>query len=413
MEWKKHRLGDLALSIQTGPFGSQLHQSDYSDYGIPVIMPKDMISGKIVTNNIARVSDIHVQRLKRHKVESGDIIYSRRGDVGRCSLITEREEGWLCGTGCLKVALDKTKCVPSFIAFILQRKDSVGWVENHAVGATMPNLNTGILSNLPVTIPTIEVQRRIASILSAYDNLIENNNKRIRLLEQMAENLYKEWFVRFRFPGHEKVEMENGLPKGWGKVTLDTILEKLTTGLNPRKNFVLGQGENYYVTIKNMGDNTVYLDDNCDKVDDEAIQKINKRSDLKIGDILFSGIGTIGRVFLITIPTDNWNVSESVFTMRANEIVTKEFLYMMLLSDDLQNYCQQHAQGVAQPGIRMSELKAYRFFLPPKNIITKFSNTVSSILSSIDNLRKRNSLLTRQRDLLLPRLMSGRLEVKE
>ena len=158
--------------------------------------------------------------------------------------------------------------------------------------------------------------------------------------------------------------------------------------------------------------NNIYLDDNCDKVNDEAIQKINKRSDLKIGDILFSGIGTIGRVYLITIPTDNWNVSESVFTMRANEKVTKEFLYMLLLSDKLQNYCQQHAQGVAQPGIRMSELKDYKFYLPTEKIISAFNSKVSSVLSSIDILRKQNKLLTRQRDLLLPRLMSGKLEVK-
>ena len=213
MVWKKHRLGELSLSIQTGPFGSQLHQSDYSDTGTPVIMPKDMVNGKILTNDIARVSESHVQRLKRHKVNTGDIIYSRRGDVGRCSLITDQEKGWLCGTGCLKVDLDKTKCVPSFLFYILQRKDSVGWVENHAVGATMPNLNTGILSNLPVIIPSLGGQRRIASILSAYDNLIENNNRRIRLLEQMAENLYKEWFVRFHFPGHEK-DAEGGQQLG-------------------------------------------------------------------------------------------------------------------------------------------------------------------------------------------------------
>ena len=148
MEWVKYRLGDLAYSIQTGPFGSQLHQSDYSSNGTPVIMPKDMIGGKISESSIARVSDDQVERLKRHKVKSGDVVYSRRGDVGRCALITNREDGWLCGTGCLRVELNKQKALPSFLFYILQRKDSVGWVENHAVGSTMPNLNTGILSKL-------------------------------------------------------------------------------------------------------------------------------------------------------------------------------------------------------------------------------------------------------------------------
>lgn len=254
-------------------------------------------------------------------------------------------------------------------------------------------------------------QKRIAGILSTYDSLIENNKKRIRLLEQMAENLYKEWFVRFRFPGYEDVEFENGFPKDWEKVKLDDVLNKIATGLNPRKNFVLGEGENFYVTIKNMADNTVYLDNKCDKVNDDAIIKINKRSDLKIGDLLFSGIGTIGRVCLIDIPTNNWNISESVFTMRANKKISSEFLFMLLLSQDVQNYCQSKANGSAQKGIRMGDLRKYTFLLPTKNVINDFTNQISPILRNVSLLRNENNNLIQQRDLLLPRLMSGKLEV--
>lgn len=254
-------------------------------------------------------------------------------------------------------------------------------------------------------------QKRIAGILSAYDNLIENNKKRIRLLEQMAESLYKEWFVRFRFSGYEDVEFENGFPKDWEKVKLDDVLNKIATGLNPRKNFVLGEGENFYVTIKNMADNTVYLDNKCDKVNDDAIIKINKRSDLKIGDLLFSGIGTIGRVCLIDIPTNNWNISESVFTMRANKKISSEFLFMLLLSQDVQNYCQSKANGSAQKGIRMGDLRKYTFLLPTKNVINDFTNQISPILRNVSLLRNENNNLIQQRDLLLPRLMSGKLEV--
>ena len=254
-------------------------------------------------------------------------------------------------------------------------------------------------------------QKRIADILSAYDNLIENNNKRIHLLGQMAENLYKEWFVRFRFPGYKDVEFIDGFPKDWEKVKLDDVLNKIATGLNPRKNFVLGEGENFYVTIKNMADNTVYLDNKCDKVNDDAIIKINKRSDLKIGDLLFSGIGTIGRVCLIDIPTNNWNISESVFTMRANKKISSEFLFMLLLSQDVQNYCQSKANGSAQKGIRMGDLRKYTFLLPTKNVINDFTIQISPILRNVSLLRNENNNLIQQRDLLLPRLMSGKLEV--
>jgi len=411
MSWEKVKLGDIAASVQTGPFGSQLHQSDYSEFGTPVVMPKDMIGGKILEDSIARVEEQHVNRLSRHKVNVGDILYARRGDVGKCALVTENEKGWLCGTGCLKVTIDFSKANPKFVFYQLQKPETVGWVEKHAVGATMLNLNTGILESIPLELPKLSEQNKIVGILSAYDNLIENNRKQIKLLEEAAQRLYKQWFIDLRYPGHETTPIVDGLPKGWRKVTLGSALSKITTGLNPRKNFVLGQGKNFYVTIKNMGDNNIYLDDKCDRVNDEALEKINKRSDLKTGDILFSGIGTIGRVYLIDIPTNNWNVSESVFTMRVNECVSKEFLYLMLLSDDVQSYCDLHAHGVAQRGIRMADLKEYKFVLPENKIIDSFTTMVEPIIEKTQILRKSINYAAESRDRLLPKLMNGELEI--
>jgi len=115
MSWKEKILGQIAINIQTGPFGSQLHRSDYSETGTPVVMPKDLIGGKISEDSIARVAEDHVKRLSRHKIEIGDILYSRRGDVGRCAFASEHEKGWLCGTGCLKVTIDKNQANPRFI----------------------------------------------------------------------------------------------------------------------------------------------------------------------------------------------------------------------------------------------------------------------------------------------------------
>ena len=256
-----------------------------------------------------------------------------------------------------------------------------------------------------------EIQKKIGIILSRYDSLIENYQKQIKLLEEAAQRLYKEWFIDLHFPGHENTNIIDGVPEGWEKKTIDDVTCKITTGLNPRKNFVLGKGSNYYVTIKNMADNTLFLDDRCDRVDNEALEKINKRSDLKIGDILFSGIGTIGRVALVYIPTNNWNVSESVFTLRANDIVTKEFLYLMLLSPDMQNYCQSNAHGAAQKGIRMADLKAYSFNLPPFGVIQKFTNLVTPTIKKVSSIRNQIRLLTEARDRLLPRLMNGEIAV--
>lgn len=278
-------------------------------------------------------------------------------------------------------------------------------------GTAQDNLSWEKLSRIEFPAPPIEVQNKIVDILSAYDDLIENNQKQIKLLEEAAQRLYKEWFVDLRFPGYENTPIIDGVPEGWNHIYLENVISKITTGLNPRKNFVLGNGNNYYVTIKNMRNNNVYLDEKCDRIDDEAIIKINKRSNLQIGDILFSGIGTMGRVYLVNNPTNNWNVSESVFTLRANNKISKELLYLILLSDNVQKYCDQHAHGVAQRGIRMADLKAYKFVLPSKNIIENFTKIIKPIINKIQNLNVQIVDATKARDRLLTKLMSGEIEV--
>lgn len=406
----------------------------------------------MVDYKIVRITDLGtVNRGKsKHRPRNDSILYGgeypfiQTADVKRANLYlsdysqTYNEIGlkqsklWKKGTLCFTIAaniadsaiLGIDACFPdSIIGFLPYENisDTIYvkylfdelklYFQQISKGTTQDNLSLDKICRVKLRVPNYETQKKIASVLSAYDKLIENNNKRIRLLEQMAENLYKEWFVRFRFSGYEDVEFIDGFPKEWQKVRLDDVLNKIATGLNPRKNFVLGEGENFYVTIKNMADNTVYLDDKCDKVNDEAIIKINKRSDLKTGDLLFSGIGTIGRVCLIDIPTDNWNISESIFTMRANQKISSKFLYMLLLSQDVQNYCQSKANGSAQKGIRMGDLRKYTFLLPTKNIINNFTDQISPILSYVSLLRNENKNLIQQRDMLLPRLMSGKLEV--
>lgn len=303
------------------------------------------------------------------------------------------------------------RVLPNFIGYYLRSPKFRGKFMAFSSMTTRASLANNDLLNMEIELPSMEVQNRIASILSRYDSLIANYQQQIKLLEEAAQRLYKEWFVDFRFPGHENTQIVDGVPEGWEKSCIADVTMKITTGLNPRKNFVLGHGENFYVTIKNMGENTFFLNEKCDKIDDEAISKINKRSNLQCGDILFSGIGTIGRVALIDIPTSNWNVSESVFTMRANDTVSKEYLYLLLLDSNMQNYCQSHSHGAAQKGIRMADLKAYSFLLAPKSIIDLFTSKAELLLDSVSKIRRQIILITEARDRLLPKLMSGEIEV--
>lgn len=398
------RIGSVA-DIGRGSSPRPITDKKYFENGeIPWIKIADAtVSGKYIYKTKQYVNDLGASYSR--KMKPGTLILSASGSLGIPHFLGVEgciHDGW--------IYMDNIHDIDKqYLYYLLLTMRP--YFDNLSYGAAIQNINTSILSKTKIEVPSIQSQEKIGLMLSAYDNLIENNNKRIKLLEQMTESLYKEWFVRFRFPGYKDVEFIDGFPKDWEKVKLDDVLNKIATGLNPRKNFVLGEGKNFYVTIKNMADNTVYLDDKCDKVNDDAIIKINKRSDLKIGDLLFSGIGTIGRVCLIDIPTNNWNISESVFTMRANKKISSEFLYMLLLSQDVQNYCQSKANGSAQKGIRMGDLKKYTFLLPTKNVINDFTNQISPILRNVSLLRNENKNLIQQRDMLLPRLMSGKLEV--
>ena len=405
-EWKKVKLKDCCHSISDGdhlpppksnsgvPFVTiaNIDATNHIDFGNTMFVPLEYYNS---------LNDIR-------KAKCNDILYSVVGSFGKPVLIKENIP--FAFQRHIAILRPNNEIADSrFLYYVMLTRDFFMQADTVAIGAAQRTISLTALRNMEVKLPSMETQYRIASILSRYDSLIENYQKQIKLLEEAAQRLYKEWFVDLHFPGHENAKIVDGVPEGWEKKTIDDVTCKVTTGLNPRKNFVLGKGSNYYVTIKNMADNTLFLDDRCDRVDNEALEKINKRSDLKIGDILFSGIGTIGRVALVDIPTNNWNVSESVFTLRVNDIVTKEFLYLMLLSPDMQNYCQSNAHGAAQKGIRMADLKAYSFNLPPFGVIQKFTNLVTPTIKKVSSIRNQIRLLTEARDRLLPQLMSGRI----
>ena len=148
-DWGSTTLGELCDSgggdIQTGPFGSQLHSADYVLVGVPSIMPTNILVEGVQAEGIARITPQDAERLRKYLVRPGDIVYSRRGDVEKCALITAKEDGWLCGTGCLRVRTGKASINSDFLHAYLSSPPVRAWVVRHSVGATMPNLNTGIL----------------------------------------------------------------------------------------------------------------------------------------------------------------------------------------------------------------------------------------------------------------------------
>ena len=354
MEWKEVRLGDI-LNFRRG---HDLPHSAMKPGNIPVAGSNGVIGYHDTATPIKPILTI-----------------GRSGNVGKPYFY---EEAWAHNT---TLYVDDFKGNdPKFLYYLCQTMPFA----NFGGGSAVPTLNRNHIHPLETKIPVkVEDQRRIASILSSLDRKIELNNKINADLEEMAQAIFKNWFVDFEpFKDGKFVDSELGMiPEGWKVVTLDDLTSKFGTGLNPRKNFVLGHGNNYYVTIKNMGNNRIYLNDRCDKVDDEALAKINKRSKLQKGDLLFSGIGTIGRVAMIVDDPINWNTSESVFNMHPIDTVSSEFIYLLLLSDKFQQYVQQNAQGGVQQGIRMASLKAFQFAIPDD--LNLFDNLVKPIISKV------------------------------
>jgi type I restriction enzyme, S subunit len=427
-KWIQTKLGDIVSDgggvIQTGPFGSQLHASDYVEKGIPCIMPINLKDNRIILDAIANISPADASRLSKHLVEEDDIIYSRRGDITKKALITKEEVGFFCGTGCLLIR-PGSKINSKFLLYVLEKPENISWLKNHAVGITMPNINTKILSSIPLDLPPRNYQDKVATVLGVLDAKIQLNNRINTELEQMAQMLYNYWFVQFDFPNAQgkpykssagkmlyNEELKRVIPAGWGLKKLGDFVSSINTGLNPRDHFKLGDGQNYYITIKNIEYGRIIINSSCDKINDDALARIQQRSRLEKGDILFTSIEPVGKTFLLLENPKNWNINESVFSFKPDyNVVTSEYLFMLLSSEEVKLKCKNASTGSIHKGIRITPLKEFTFAYPPIETINSFTKLISPILEKINLAQKQNQQLSSLRDWLLPMLMNGQVKV--
>jgi type I restriction enzyme S subunit len=408
MEWVESTLGEICDAgggvIKTGPFGSQLHQSDYEDEGIPVVMPKDIIDGRVLEGSIARVNDGHIDRLSQHKLSEGDIVYGRRGDIGN------ENAGWLCGTGCLRVTLGQDTPVSSrFLHLYLKQPDVITWISNQAIGATMPNLNTSILRSVPVKYPNeYTYQDELADNIFAYENLIENNNRRIAILEEMAKSLYYEWFVKFRFPDHENVKSKDSLlgqiPKGWEVKTATEVIEFAPKMSLPK------DGEKPFVAMPSISTSSMIIDDIEMRAGNSGTKFIN-------GDTLMARItpclqnGKTGFVQFLNDENPIGFGSTEFIVMRSN-MLTPEFVYCLARSDSFRgNAINSMAGADGRQRVKNDCFKSYYLAVPPENILDQFSSLAVPAFKEIFSLSQKNKNLRKQRDMLLPKLISGSITI--
>lgn len=442
--WELLTLGEICKrgggSIQTGPFGSQLHASDYVPVGVPSIMPVNIGDNRVVEYGIERITQADATRLSKHRVQPGDIIYSRRGDVERRALVREHEAGWLCGTGCLRVRLGEGVVSPAYASFYLGHPRVRQWIVRHAVGATMPNLNTKIMYAIPFVVPPLSEQRAIASVLGGLDDKIELNQRMNATLESLAAAVFKSWFVDFdpvrakmdgrspagmdeataaQFP--DRLEHVDGdlVPRGWRFTALAEVLAILETGARP-KGGVRGITEG----VPSVGAESIVglgrFDFSKTKfVPVEFFERMRKGHVESRDVLLYKDGGRPGlyephvSMFGDGFPFERCCINEHVYRLRSNMISSQLFLYFWLTSDRLSDEMRRKGTGVAIPGLNSMAVKSLAMLVPPAKVLAAFDRLLEPLIGHIFANCNASKTLTALRDSLLPKLLSGELRVHD
>ena len=403
MKWEKVKLGEISTCIQPGPFGSQLHNSDYADEGTPIIMPKDMVDGHIQHNGLIRVPEEHVARLQRHQVYAGNLMVARKGDVRKCVYITEKENGWLTGSDCLKVSLNESVCFPKYIYYQLRSPYIGRWLEQISIGSTMPSINTGLLSNIEVNLPPFETQRRIADILSAYDDLIENNRKQIKLLEEAAQRLYKEWFVDLCFPGHEHTKIVDGVPEGWRNIRLSDV-----TDINPNsisKDYPFDYIE--YTDLSSVQNGIIKETTRYSLADAPGRAKRIAND----GDVIWGMVRPNLKSFALVLNPKETDVFSTGFCVLSPKSVPFSYLYYAVTTENFIAYLVNCTNGAAYPAVKPIHFAEAHLLRPDDQLLEKFDDVVEPMLRKREKLLIMINRAQQARDRLLPKLMSGEVEV--
>ncbi|WP_075566279.1 restriction endonuclease subunit S [Ihuprevotella massiliensis] len=311
----------------------------------------------------------------------------------------------------------------SFLYAVLLQDRFFEYAMKGAKGSKMPRGDKEQIMRYELPTFSPQEQENIGNIIIGITKKMQLNRSINHNLEAMAKQLYDYWFLQFDFPDengkpykssggkmvwNEKLKRE--IPEGWNDCVLGDYIGRITNGLNPRNNFVLGNGRNYYVTIRSLIGTTIDWD-NCDRCDDEALAKINSRSQLQVGDIIFSAIGTIGRTYYIIEEPSNWSISETSFTLRAKENIPNDFFYGMLCSEEIQIKADKAAMGSTLRCLVMASLCSLQYIKIPETTMQSFSAKVSALYKQIHRNNKEILSLTKQRDSLLPLLMNGQVEI--
>lgn len=411
--WKRTTLGDIAkqeYGLVDGPFGSNLPASSYTDRGVPVIRGSNLSLGQIRfwDKEFVYVSEETAQRLSRSICSPGDIIFTKKGTLGQTGIIPQnyKYSKFLLSSNQMKLSVDDKKADSIFVYYFVSSPLSQEKIVRDASVAGVPKTNLAYLRTFPIHLPSLFEQRKIASILSAYDDLIENNTRRIQILEEMARMIYREWFVNFRFPGYKKakfVESPLGrIPEGWQITHLGEIAEDSRRGVQPES----VHPDTPYIGLEHIPRRSIALSE-WGKVTDVQSTKLIFRK----GEILFGKIRPYFHKVAVA-PIDGICSSDAI-VISAKRDALYPLTLMCVSSDEFVQHATQTSNGTKMPRANWGVLLSYPVLVPPDTVLQPFSESIFNILKQIQNLVFRNRNLQKTRDLLLPKLISGQIDVSD
>lgn len=424
-KWRKIYLKQIGFS-QTGPFGSQLHEKDYVEIGTPIVTVEHLGGYKFTTQNLPFVSDYDKNRLSKYILEEGDIVFSRVGSIDRSTYVSKDEAGWLFSGRCLRVRINKETAYPKFISYYFKQEFFKKMMLDISVGATMPSLNTKLMDNIPLFLPqNINIQQRIASILSSLDDKIELNNRINAELEAIAKTLYDYWFVQFDFPdadgkpykssGGKMVyneELKREIPKGW---VVNELKEHISIerGISYKGNEISSAG----IPMINL--NSFYLNGSYKQ---EGLKYFTGKYNRTISpfDLVIAttdvtrNADIIGKSFIVpNIFDGDIILSCDIAKITISDSLDKYYLEKLFNSDYYHNYIKGFASGTLVLHLNTDGIDWYKIAVPPKRVLVQYSKLRESIEKKKNEIIIENQRLASLRDWLLPMLMNGQVGFKE
>lgn len=348
------------------------------------------------------------EALRKGKLKRGDIVYTTRGTVGNAGYYNSNVpyENVRINSGMVILRANGEIVDARFLYQILKSEYYRPYFKQYCTGSAQPQLPIKNFSQIYLNVPDIKTQHRIADILSAYDDLIENNQKQIKLLEEAAQRLYKEWFVDLRFPGHENTKIVDGVPEGWQYEKLGDLV-KTTSGGTPsrRKSEYYVNGNIRWIKTKELNDRFIF------ETEEHITEDAVKNSSAKVlpeGALIVAMYGaTIGKIG-ITAAEMACNQACCAF-ISFDDMISKEYLYCWLM--DNREYLVSQGKGAAQSNLSQEMIRNFSLLCPDKKVIKNFTEIVTTMLENKRVLENKILMLSKARDDLLPKLMSGEVEV--